>query len=196
MKELTTPLDPEEVAELEVGDPFTVSGKIFTARDAAHEKLLAEHEAGNEIPVDLGKYPCYHSGPVVNKKDGRWNIVSAGPTTSIRMEMFEPDFMDAFGTRIFIGKGGMAEDTLAALGKHGGVYAQFTGGAGSLAAASIKEVDDVFYLDELGIPEAVWLLDVEEYGPLLVTMDSHGNSLHDEVSENIEKNLEAVKSDL
>jgi tartrate/fumarate subfamily iron-sulfur-dependent hydro-lyase beta chain len=195
MKELTTPLDAEEVRSLEVGDPFTITGRIFTARDAAHETLLDEHRAGNEIPVDLENYPCYHAGPVVDKQDGKWNVISAGPTTSIRMEMFEPDFMDAFGTRMFIGKGGMAADTLAALGKHGGVYAQFTGGAGSLAAASIEEVEDVFYLDELGIPEAVWLLDVEEFGPLLVTMDSQGNSLHEEVSANIQKNLEALKSE-
>lgn len=192
MKHLETPLDPDEIAALEVGDAFTVSGRIYTARDGAHETLLGEHEAGREIPIDLGAYPCYHAGPVVKQVDGKWTVISAGPTTSIRMEMFEAEFMEAFGTKLFIGKGGMGDRTLAALQEHGAVYAQFTGGAGSLAAAAIDAVEDVHYLDELGIPEAVWVLSVEEFGPLLVTMDSHGESLHDTVSEQIQNNLDAL----
>lgn len=195
MNELKTPLDPDEIKALSVGQAITITGNIFTARDAAHEKLLEEHAQGNEIPFDLGALPCYHAGPVVEQVDNEWEIISAGPTTSIRLEMFEPDFMDAFRTRLFMGKGGMGEQTLRALEKHGGVYAQFTGGAGSLAAEAIKSVDDVFYLDELGVPEAVWLLSVEAFGPLLVTMDSNGNSLHDTVSQQVQKNLAKVLSD-
>ncbi|KXA93452.1 fumarate hydratase [candidate division MSBL1 archaeon SCGC-AAA259I14] len=196
MKTLKTPLDPEKVKELKVNDSFYVTGKIFTARDAAHEKLLEIHEEGKEPPFSLGDYPCYHCGPVMKKENDEWKLVSAGPTTSIRMEIFEDEFMDKFGTKIFVGKGGMGEKTLKALQKHGGVYAQFTGGAGSLMAGSVKKVEDVFYLDELGIPEAIWLLKVEEFGPLVVTMDSHGSSLHAEISEKVSNNLDRMKKEL
>lgn len=192
MTVLETPLDPTEIRSLEVGEAFSISGTIFTARDAAHELLLREHQRGSEIPVDLASLPCYHAGPVVKRVGDEWDVISAGPTTSIRMEMFETEFIEAFGTRLFIGKGGMGDRTLEALADHGGVYAQFTGGAGSLAAAAIQSVEDVFYLEELGIPEAVWVLSVEEFGPLLVTMDSHGNSLHEAVSERVTANLERL----
>lgn len=189
MKVLQTPLDPEEVKELKVNEPFKITGKIFTARDAAHEKLLDLSETGEEPPFNLGDYPCFHCGPVMEEENGNWKVVSAGPTTSIRMEIFEPDFMEEFGTKIFIGKGGMGENTSAAFEKHGGVYAQFTGGAGSLMAGSVEEVVDVFYLEELGVPEAVWLLEVVEFGPLLVTMDPNGDSIHREISEQVDRNL-------
>lgn len=192
MTVLETPLDPAKVAALEVGDAVEITGTIFTARDSAHETLLREFEAGVEIPLDLGSLPCYHAGPVVQRVGEDWDVISAGPTTSIRMEMFEAEFIDAFGTRLFVGKGGMGDRTLEALEAHGGVYAQFTGGAGSLAAAAIQSVTDVFYLEELGIPEAVWVLSVEAFGPLLVTMDSRGNSLHEDVSERVSANLERL----
>ncbi|MFW6071222.1 MAG: FumA C-terminus/TtdB family hydratase beta subunit [Candidatus Bipolaricaulota bacterium] len=189
MKVLQTPLDPEEVNGLRVNDPFKITGKIFTARDAAHEKLLGLKEEGEEPPFELSASPCFHCGPVMKKDNEVWKVISAGPTTSIRMEIFEPDFMEEFGTKIFIGKGGMGEETSKALEKYGGVYAQFTGGAGSLMAGSVEKVVDVFYLEELGVPEAVWLLEVVEFGPLLVTMDSNGDSIHREISEQVDRNL-------
>lgn len=190
MKILETPLNPEEVAELRVNEPFKVTGKIFTARDAAHEKLLGLAEEGKEAPFDLSAYPCFHCGPVMKQRDDGWHVVSAGPTTSIRMEIFEEEFMEEFGTKIFIGKGGMGETTSEALVKHGGVYAQFTGGAGSLMAGSVEEVEDVHYLEELGVPEAIWVCRVKEFGPLLVTMDSTGESIHRDISEEIDRNLQ------
>lgn len=193
MKILSTPLDPDEVRSLKVNEPFKVTGKIFTARDAAHEKLLGLPE-DEDPPLPLQDYPCFHCGPVMKKQNGKWEVVSAGPTTSIRMEIFEEDFMDRFGTRIFIGKGGMGEETSNALERHGGVYAQFTGGAGSLMAGSVDRVTDVHYLDELGVPEAVWVFEVSEFGPLLVTMDSTGASLHRDLSEEISDNLERIRA--
>ncbi|MFW5898433.1 MAG: fumarate hydratase C-terminal domain-containing protein, partial [Candidatus Saliniplasma sp.] len=105
-------------------------------------------------------------------------------------------FIERFGTKIIIGKGGMAERTLKALEEHGGVYTQYTGGAGALMANAIKEVEDVYFLEELGIPEAFWMFRVEEAGPFLVTMDSAGNSIHKDVAQNIKKNLERLKSEL
>lgn len=197
MRTIGTPLDPDEIRDLRVNDVIEINGKVFTARDSAHKKLLDVHdEEGWEPLIDLGDYPCFHCGPVMKREDGEWKVVSAGPTTSIRMEIFDDDFMEKFGVKMFIGKGGMGDRTLKALKKYGGVYVQYTGGAGSLMAGSVKKVDDVFYLDELGIPEAVWVFEVEEFGPLVVTMDSHGSSLHEEISERVTENLEKLKKEL
>lgn len=194
MKVLETPIDPEEVKKLRVGDAFYITGTIFTARDAAHELLLDMDK--KDVPFDPSKYAMFHCGPAIHKEDGEWKVVSAGPTTSIRMEIFEDDFIEKYGTKIIIGKGGMADRTLKALEKHGGVYCQYTGGAGALMANAIEEVEDVYYLDELGIPEAFWMFRVKEAGPFLVTMDSVGNSIHKDVAEEVSKNLEKVKSEL
>lgn len=196
MKILQTPINPDVVRQLKVYDTISITGKVFTARDAAHEKLLALKDSGEPLPFEVGDYPCFHCGPVMRKKNGIWEVVSAGPTTSIRMEIFEDRFMEAFGTRIFIGKGGMGERTSAGLKKFGGVYAQFTGGAGSLMAGAVKKVVDVFYLDELGIPEAIWLLEVIEFGPLLITMDSEGRSIHRTLAGKVVENLDRLKKTL
>ncbi len=193
-KVIETPIDPEEIAELRVGDSFYITGTIFTARDAAHEKLLELDD--EEVPFDPSKYAMFHCGPAIHKEDGEWEVVSAGPTTSIRMEIFEDDFIERFGTKVIIGKGGMGERTLEALKEHGAVYCQYTGGAGALMANAIEEVEDVHFLDELGIPEAFWMFKVEEAGPFLVTMDPAGNSTHAEVAGKVKKNLQRVKSDL
>ena len=193
-KVIETPIDPEEIAELRVGDAFYITGTIFTARDAAHEKLLELDD--DEVPFDPSKYAMFHCGPAIHKENGKWKVVSAGPTTSIRMEIFEDDFMDRFGTKIIIGKGGMADRTLEALERNGGVYCQYTGGAGALMANAIEEVEDVYFLEELGIPEAFWMFRVKEAGPFLVTMDSAGNSLHDDVDKTVKKNLDKIKSEL
>ncbi|MFW6375558.1 MAG: FumA C-terminus/TtdB family hydratase beta subunit [Thermoplasmatota archaeon] len=193
-KVIETPIDPKEVAELRVGDAFYITGILFTARDAAHEKLLELDD--DEVPFDPSKYAMFHCGPAIHKENGEWKVVSAGPTTSIRMEIFEDDFMDRFGTKIIIGKGGMADRTLKSLERNGGVYCQYTGGAGALMANAIEEVEDVYFLEELGIPEAFWMFRVKEAGPFLVTMDSAGNSLHDDVDETVKKNLDKIKSEL
>jgi tartrate/fumarate subfamily iron-sulfur-dependent hydro-lyase beta chain len=116
-------------------------------------------------------------GPVAWQKDGKWQIVSAGPTTSIRMELFEDDFLRKYKARIIIGKGGMGENTLAALKEVGAVYCSFTGGCGALAAKGLKEVR-AYEWSDLGMPEALWVITAEKFGPLLVTMDSHSGSLH------------------
>lgn len=196
MNILETPLDEEEIRNYRVGDIFKISGKVFTARDAAHKKLLEVVEKDKKLQFPFEDYPCFHCGPVMEKKNEEWNVISAGPTTSIRMEIFEEEFMKKIGTKVFIGKGGMGEDTSKALENYGGVYAQYTGGAGSLMAKSVKEIEDVYYLEELGIPEAVWIFKVEEFGPLVVTMDSEGSSIHRNISKKIENNLEKVKKEL
>lgn len=191
-KFLHTPLTEEDIRALHVGDTVHISGRMFTARDEAHRLMLERHVNGAEIPFDPSKMALFHCGPVVKKEDAGWRVISAGPTTSIRMELFEDRFLTAFGIKMVIGKGGMGDKTLAALRKVGAVYAHYPGGAGALAAQAITRVTNVYWLDELGIPEAVWILDIELFGPLTITMDSHGKSLYRDLEESIKKNLERI----
>jgi len=191
-KFLHTPLTEEDIRALHVGDTVHISGRMFTARDEAHRLMLERYVNGAEIPFDPSKMALFHCGPVVKKEDAGWRVISAGPTTSIRMELFEDRFLTAFGIKMVIGKGGMGDKTLAALRKVGAVYAHYPGGVGALAAQAITRVTNVYWLDELGIPEAVWILDIELFGPLTITMDSHGKSLYRDLEESIKKNLEQI----
>lgn len=191
-KFLHTPLTEEDIRALHVGDTVHISGRMFTARDEAHRLMLERRENDEEIPFDPSKMALFHCGPVVKKEDAGWRVISAGPTTSIRMELFEDRFLTAFGTKMVIGKGGMGDKTLAALRKAGAVYAHYPGGVGALAAQAITRVTNVYWLDEIGIPEAVWILDIELFGPLTITMDSHGKSLYRDLEESIKKNLERI----
>ncbi len=176
-----------DATKYKLGDVIYVTGEIVLARDEAHKKLLEEG-----APLDLKGSVIYHCGPVVTKKNGEWKVIAAGPTTSIRMEIFEDEFIAKFHPSIIVGKGGMGEKTLKALKEHGAVYAAYTGGCGALAAERIKGVKEVHFLEELGIPEAVWVFKVEEFGPLVVIMDAHGNSYYDNVDEEAKKNLDAL----
>jgi fumarate hydratase subunit beta len=178
---MTTPISEEDARKLKVGDVVYISGEhVYTARDEAHERALHMFEKGEKPPVDFEGSVIYHVGPVAWQKDGKWKIVSAGPTTSIRMELFEDEFLRKYKARILVGKGGMGKKTLAALKEVGAVYCSYTGGCGALAAKGLKEVREYLW-DDLGMPEALWVITAEEFGPLLVTMDSHGNSMHEEM---------------
>lgn len=181
MKEthLTTPLSIKEIKKLSVGDTVYLTGKLFTARDETHKKMLELEKKGKKIPFKTENMALYHAGPVARKEKNKWLIVSAGPTTSARMESFENEFLSLFKVKMIIGKGGMGKETLKALKKTGAVYTHFTGGAGALAAKAIKNVENVYFLKELGIPEAAWILNVVNFGPLIVTMDAKGNSFYD-----------------
>ncbi len=181
---LTTPISEQVVRSLHVGDVIYITGTMFTARDAAHLMML---ERGAPFPVD--GLVLYHCGPVVKKNGTQWRVVSAGPTTSARMDPFENEFLERFPVRMIVGKGGMGKETLLALQKVGAVYAHYTGGAGALAGQAIGRVIDVHWLTELGIPEAMWVFAVERFGPLVVTMDSHGNSLYDRLEAQVKQNL-------
>ena len=184
---LTTPISEQEARGLHVGDVIYITGTMFTARDEAHLKMLEEGE-----PFPVSGLALYHCGPVVKKEGDHWRIVSAGPTTSARMEIFEDRFLEKFPVRVIIGKGGMGKKTLAALHKSGAVYTHYTGGAGALAAQAISDVTDVHWLNELGMPEAVWVLSVEKFGPLTVTMDAHGESLYDALDGTVRKNMQTI----
>ena len=182
----TTPISEEDARKLKVGDIVYVTGEhVYTARDEAHERALKMFEKGEKPPVDFEGSVVYHVGPVARQVEGKWQIVSAGPTTSARMELFEDEFLRKYKARIIIGKGGMGDRTLAALKEVGAVYCSFTGGCGALAAKGLKEVR-AYEWQDLGMPEALWVITAEKFGPLLVTMDSHGDSIHDRISEKVQ----------
>jgi tartrate/fumarate subfamily iron-sulfur-dependent hydro-lyase beta chain len=186
---LTTPVSEKDARALRAGDVIYVSGTMFTARDEAHKMML---ERGSPLPVE--GLALFHCGPVAQKVEGRWQILAAGPTTSARMELFEADFLRKFKTRIIVGKGGMGDKTLAALGEVGAVYTHFTGGAGALAAKAVKRVAAVHWLEELGMPEAIWVMEVERFGPLVVAMDSHGKSLYKDLAVTVEANMKGIRA--
>jgi tartrate/fumarate subfamily iron-sulfur-dependent hydro-lyase beta chain len=172
----TLPVSPDFLKKLHVNDILYVTGKLFTARDCAHEKMRAMNP--KDLPFDPSGMALYHCGPLMKQEQGKWIVVSAGPTTSSRMEDVEDIILDRFAVHMIIGKGGMGKRTAKALKKTGSVYAAFPGGVGVLAAEKITGVSQVFWLEELGMPEAVWVLDVQEFGPLVVAMDSTGRSLY------------------
>ncbi len=166
MRKLTTPLNQEDILKLRIGDIVYLSGIIYTARDMAHRRIIEWN-----APIELKGSVIYHCGPIVRKSFAGYEVVSAGPTTSTRMNRYLNRILD-MGVRGIIGKGGMDAEPF----KGRAVYFAFTGGAGALAAKSIKRVVDVFWLD-LGVPEAIWVLEVKDF-PLLVAIDSHGNSVY------------------
>jgi len=173
---LNLPVSAEAIQKLRVGDVVYVTGSLFTARDEAHHTMLALDT--KSLPFDPAEMALYHCGPLMKKTGTRWEVVSAGPTTSSRMELFEDKFIEKFGVKIIIGKGGMGTKTLKALHQFHGVYTSYTGGAGALAAEKVERVPAVYWLDELGMPEAVWIFTVKAFGPLVVAMDAHWNSLY------------------
>ncbi len=188
---LTTPISEQDVRKLRVNDVLYVTGTMVTARDQAHKRALQFHKKGRQLPVNLEGLAVFHCGPIVRKEAAEWTIVAAGPTTSTRMDIFEDEFIKNFKTRVIIGKGGMGGRTTEAMKKYGAVYGAFTGGAAVLAARAIKNVKTVEWFD-LGMPEALWILETEEFGPLTVAIDSHGNNLFEEVKRKTEENRPTV----
>lgn len=199
MIRLNIPITDEEIMNLKVGDVVGLNGVILTARDQAHKYFIDTFIDGEKIPeseLELHQRLCetlrggviYHCGPIVKKLDDRWEFVAAGPTTSIREEPYQDRVIEYFGLKAVIGKGGMGARTLAACQKHRAVYLHAIGGAASLIAQSVKEVEAVYKL-EFGVPEAMWKIRVENF-PVTVTIDAHGNSLHQKIQEESRKVLE------
>ena len=188
MKTLSYPFSEKSIRALRAGDSVSITGRIYTGRDKFHN-FFAD---GGKLPVDFRDGALYHCGPVVvdNGREGSpepsdgarssFRVVAAGPTTSVRENPYEPDFIAKTGVRIIIGKGGMDAKTLAAMKKHGCVYVQAVGGGGAIYADAVKKVAGVSLLDEFGAAEAVWHLDVVDFRGV-VAMDAHGRSLFEEV---------------
>ena len=191
-RDIALPVRPEDVREWRVGDILFLTGTIFTARDEAHLLMMEKEESGEGIPFDPSQMALFHCGPVVSKEGDGWKVIAAGPTTSIRMEIFEDKYLETFRPPIIIGKGGMGDRTQAALESVGAVYTHYTGGAGALAAKRITAVKGVEWLDELGMPEAAWFFEVKEFGPLLVTMDAAGGNLYKDLEPTIAENVKNI----
>jgi len=185
--ELVTPIAEKDIHKLRIGDTVYVTGTMVTARDAAHKRMLQFLKEGKESPVTFEGLPLFHCGPLVKKVGGKWSVLAAGPTTSMRMEPYEDEVIKNHGVRLVIGKGGMGEKTRQAMKKYGAAYAVFTGGAAVLAAKHIEEVKGVEWLD-LGTPEAVWVFVVRDFGPLVIAIDSEGKSLFEQVQAKAERN--------
>ena len=185
MRKLKAPLSESTVRSLKLGEEVLVEGRVHIGRDEVHIRALEMRDKGEEVPFDLRDGVLFHCGPISRKEDG-WKILAAGPTTSARMNALEPRFIREFGVRAIIGKGGMSRATLEAMRERGCVYLAFTGGAAVLAANGIMRVERVEWLD-LGMPEALWVVEAEDLGPLVVAMDAHGRSLYREVEEGMRR---------
>ena len=173
---ITTPIKDEAVEALGIGDIFYLSGYLITARDDVHHRLIRQ---GKKLPLDLKRQAIFHAGPIMQEikgEPGKYRVISIGPTTSMRMEKYEKDFIPRTGVKIIIGKGGMGSDTAEACRENKVIHAVFPGGCAVLAANCVAEVEAVEWLD-LGMPEAMWVMRVEEFGPLIVSIDTRGNNL-------------------
>jgi L(+)-tartrate dehydratase beta subunit len=176
-KILTTPIKDEDLEALNVGDVVFLNGTLVTCRDVAHRRLI---ELGRELPVDLKGKAIFHAGPiVVEKEDGSFEMISIGPTTSMRMEKFEKEFIEQTGVKLIVGKGGMGPNTVEGCQQFKAVHAVFPGGCAVLAATQVEEIEGAEWRD-LGMPETLWINRVKEFGPLIISIDTKGNNLFEQ----------------
>ncbi|NOZ75311.1 MAG: fumarate hydrolyase [FCB group bacterium] len=180
MIKLDLPISEKTIRSLKVGDEVSLYGTMVTGRDTAHSWMIKERP---DVIRDLLKESViYHCGPVVAREDNHWRFVAAGPTTSIREEPYQADIIKEYELRGVMGKGGMGPKTLQGLQDSGAVYLHAVGGAATILAQAVKRVKDVIKLEEFGVPEAMWVIEVEDFRAV-VSMDAHGNSLHKIVRE-------------
>ena len=190
MAELMLPVAEEQIRELRVGANIELTGRMVTGRDAAHKWLLEDFR--DEVAPYLEGSVIYHCGPVVKQHaDDSWEFVAAGPTTSIREEPYQAAVIERYGLRGVIGKGGMGKRTLKGLERAGALYLHAVGGAAQVLARAVQRVERVFMLEEFGVPEAMWVVHVERF-PVMVTMDAHLGSLHEEVEEKSRREFESL----
>ena len=178
-KVLTTPLRAEDLEDIHAGDIIYLSGHIVTCRDVAHRRLIEE---GRKLPVDVRGGAIFHAGPIVRPipgSDDRFEMVSVGPTTSMRMEKFEKEFVEQTGVKVIIGKGGMGPNTEYACKNYKAIHCVFPAGNAVVAAAEVEEIVDAQWRD-LGMPETLWHCRVKEFGPLIVSIDTDGRNLFEE----------------
>ena len=171
-KKLNVPVKNDNLKELKIGDVIYLSGNIFTARDQAHKRII---EQG--APLNIEGSAIFHAGPIITKENNDYKMVAIGPTTSMRMNPYQSEILD-MGSKIIIGKGGMDDTVREALIRNNALYVVATGGCAALYVDAVEEIESVDWLD-LGMPEAMWNLKVKDFGPLIVAMDSKGNSLYD-----------------
>ncbi len=191
---LPLPTNEEEVRKLRVGDVVYLRGCIFTSRDMGHFTLRKLIDEGKTLPVDFDGSAMFHAGPVVQKNDnGTYRLVVIGPTTSIRMEPYHA-MVANLGVRIIIGKGGLGPDSLRQFSQSGQVYLQAAPGCAVVLAEGISQIKTVFFQD-LGVPEALWVLDAHKFGPLVVGMDSHGRSIYEDIRRQAKERVSVLYGD-
>jgi fumarate hydratase subunit beta len=186
--ELRTPLSEKTVRSLKLGETVHLSGNVVTGRDKMHIRVAEYSRTGKKIPEGIEGSVLFHAGPIMAKVESGWKVIAAGPTTSARMDPFEPELIRKFGIRAVIGKGGMSKDVGNAMKRTGCVYLAAVGGTAVSIAGSIAEVCGVEWQD-LGMAEAMWKFRVERMGPLTVAMDSDGNSLYENVRSKLIRDL-------
>lgn len=170
---LTTPLKDEDIADLRVGDIVYLNGYLVTGRDDVHHRVVHE---GLKCPVDFNGIAIFHAGPIIKEEPGNNQMISIGPTSSIRMEDDAADFIRLTGVKVMVGKGGMGEKTAEACKKHKVIHCVFPGGCAVSAATQVEEIEDVQWR-ELGMPECLWVMRVKEFGPLIISIDTEGNNM-------------------
>jgi L(+)-tartrate dehydratase beta subunit len=177
-KKIKLPLCDDDISGLKAGEIIYLVGTLITGRDEVHHKVVEKNETP---PVDLKGMAIYHAGPIVREAKGEYEIVSIGPTSSIRMEKWAADFIEKTGIKVMIGKGGMGEKTAAACRKYNAIHCVYPGGCAVLGASQIEKIENVYWY-ELGMAECIWVMKTQEFGPLIVSIDTQGNNLFAENS--------------
>ena len=190
-KVLITPLTKADLADIQAGDIVYLDGDLMTCRDVAHRRVI---EYGRELPYDIRGKAILHAGPIVRPtSEGGYEMVSVGPTTSMRMEKFEYDFTQRTGVRVIVGKGGMGPNTERACKEFGAIHCVFPAGCAVVAATEVLEIQE-HHWDELGMPETLWVCKVREFGPLIVSIDANGRNLFEEQKVLYNARKEAAKA--
>lgn len=194
-KILNTPVSDEDLKDIKIGDVIYLNGHIVTCRDVAHRRLI---ELGRELPVNLKGGAIFHAGPIVKKikdEEDKFEMVSIGPTTSMRMEKFEKEFIKQTGVKIIVGKGGMGPNTEAGCREHKAIHCVFPAGCAVIAATCVEEIEDAQWRD-LGMPETLWVSRVKEFGPLIVSIDAEGNNLFEQNKVKFNERKDAALKEL
>jgi len=187
--DITVPV--EDVSNLKIGDVAYITGLVATMRDQATKRIITYFQSKAELPFKLQGIPVFHCGPVVRRTYAAWKVESLGPTTSARMEDLLEPFLKTSGVRMIIGKGGFSEKSTGIFKRFKAVYCSPPGGASALLSKSVGKVSAVYWLD-LGLPEALWLLEVYKFGPTIVTIDSHGGNIYSTVRESALKKISEI----
>ncbi len=192
-KILTTPISAEDLKDIHVGDVIYLNGYLTTCRDVAHRRVVEE---GRPLPISVKDGAILHAGPIIRPLgDDKYQMVTVGPTTSMRMEKFEEQFVEETGVRLIIGKGGMGDGTMRACKEHKALQCVFPAGCAVVAANCVEEIVDANWKD-LGMPETLWTCKVKEFGPLIVAIDTYGHNLFEEnkviFNQRKEKALEEI----
>ena len=189
-KVLITPVSTEDLKDIKVGDIVYLDGSMTTCRDVAHRRLVEE---GRELPVDVRNNAIFHAGPIIRPlENDKFEMVSVGPTTSMRMEKFEYEFVKQTGVKVIIGKGGMKENTERACKEFSAIHCVFPAGNAVVAATEVEEIVRAEWRD-LGMPETLWCNKVKEFGPLIVSIDAQGRNLFEENKVVFNERKEAAK---